>query len=71
MLFLIQSGESVLHYCTRSGNEDVLLTIVNKIGPGAVQIALNKQSKVYPQFFYDIIVEYTCYFIYRVVGHLY
>jgi hypothetical protein len=35
-----------MHVCARSGNEGVLLSIVNKIGPGSVQIVQNKQSKV-------------------------
>jgi len=41
-----QTGETVLHCASRAGNEEVLRTIVKKIGPGAMQIALNKQSKV-------------------------
>uniref|UniRef100_A0A915KCB5 Ion transport domain-containing protein n=1 Tax=Romanomermis culicivorax TaxID=13658 RepID=A0A915KCB5_ROMCU len=39
------TGETVLHYCARSGNEEVMKTIVRKIQPGAIQIALNRQSK--------------------------
>ncbi len=46
---VFQASETVLHYCARSGSEDVLRTIVGKIGPGAVQIALNKQDKVCPR----------------------
>lgn len=42
----LQTGETVLHYSARSGNEEVLAAIVKKIGPGAVQIALNRQDKV-------------------------
>jgi ankyrin repeat protein len=34
-----------MHYATRTGNEDVLAAIMQHIGPGAVQISLNKQSK--------------------------
>lgn len=35
-----------MHLCARSGNESVLLAMVNKIGPGAVQIVQNKKSNV-------------------------
>lgn len=35
-----------MHLCARSGNEAVLLEMVKKIGPGAVQIVQNRKSKV-------------------------
>lgn len=35
-----------MHMAARSGNQAVLLAIVNKIGAGTVQIVQNKQSKV-------------------------
>jgi ankyrin repeat protein len=35
-----------MHMCARSGNEGVLLAMVNKIGPGSVQIVQNKKSRV-------------------------
>nr|CAD2199644.1 unnamed protein product [Meloidogyne enterolobii] len=38
--------ETPMHMCARSGNEGVLLAMVNKIGPGSVQIVQNKKSKV-------------------------
>lgn len=37
--------ETVIHYCARSGNAAILKQIVETIGPGMVQIALNKPSK--------------------------
>lgn len=36
-----------MHLVARSGNESVLLSMVNKIGAGLVQIVQNKQSKVW------------------------
>lgn len=36
--------ETPMHMCARSGNEGVLLAMVNKIGPGSVQIVQNKKS---------------------------
>lgn len=35
-----------MHLCARSGNEAVLLAMVNKIGPGSVQIIQNRKSNV-------------------------
>ena len=40
-----------MHMAARSGNQAVLLAMVNKIGAGAVQIVQNKQSKVWLVFF--------------------
>ncbi|KAK3089890.1 hypothetical protein FSP39_007395 [Pinctada imbricata] len=37
--------ETALHYCGRSGNEDILLEIVKHTGSNDVQSAVNKQSK--------------------------
>ncbi|TKR72642.1 hypothetical protein L596_020059 [Steinernema carpocapsae] len=37
--------ETAMHLAARSGNEAVLLAMVNKIGAGTVQIVQNKQSK--------------------------
>ncbi|KAL3075605.1 hypothetical protein niasHT_034972 [Heterodera trifolii] len=37
--------ETAMHMCARTGNESILLAMVNKIGPGAVQIVQNKKSK--------------------------
>uniref|UniRef100_A0A914GWL2 Ion transport domain-containing protein n=1 Tax=Globodera rostochiensis TaxID=31243 RepID=A0A914GWL2_GLORO len=37
--------ETAMHMCARSGNESILSAMVNKIGPGAVQIVQNKKSK--------------------------
>lgn len=51
-----------MHYVTRGGNEAILQTIVDHIGPGAVQIALNKQSKVM------FVVRRKTVFLYRPVG---
>lgn len=36
-----------MHLAARSGNEAVLLAIVNKIGAGLVQIVQNKKSKAF------------------------
>lgn len=43
-----------MHLAARSGNEAVLLAVVEKIGAGAVQIVQNKQSKV------DFLLQCTC-----------
>ncbi|CAK5065941.1 unnamed protein product [Meloidogyne enterolobii] len=40
-----QTLNTPMHMCARSGNEGVLLAMVNKIGPGSVQIVQNKKSK--------------------------
>ncbi|CAJ0941647.1 unnamed protein product, partial [Mesorhabditis belari] len=37
--------ETAMHMAARSGNQAVLLAMVNKIGAGAVQIVQNKQNK--------------------------
>ncbi|KAI6212729.1 Ion-trans domain-containing protein [Aphelenchoides besseyi] len=39
-------NETAMHLAARTGNEAVLLAIVNKIGAGLVQIVQNKKSKV-------------------------
>ncbi|CAI5438376.1 unnamed protein product [Caenorhabditis angaria] len=41
----INANETAMHIAARSGNQGVLLAMVNKIGAGAVQIVQNKQSK--------------------------
>uniref|UniRef100_A0A158PNG3 ANK_REP_REGION domain-containing protein n=1 Tax=Anisakis simplex TaxID=6269 RepID=A0A158PNG3_ANISI len=41
----ISNLETAMHLAARSGNETVLLAMVAKLGPGAVQIVQNKQSK--------------------------
>ncbi|CAB3407274.1 unnamed protein product [Caenorhabditis bovis] len=41
----IGTNETAMHMAARSGNQAVLLAMVNKIGAGAVQIVQNKQSK--------------------------
>ncbi|XP_063777272.1 serine/threonine-protein phosphatase 6 regulatory ankyrin repeat subunit B-like isoform X2 [Pseudophryne corroboree] len=40
-----QAGETPLHYCARMGNEDVLLEMIEYIGPNQRQQILNKQAK--------------------------
>ncbi|KIH48371.1 ankyrin repeat protein [Ancylostoma duodenale] len=42
----LNSNETAMHMAARSGNQAVLLAMVNKIGAGTVQIVQNKQSKV-------------------------
>ena len=42
----LQTSETPLHYCARSGNADVLLEIVKYLGSNRVQTAVNKQAKV-------------------------
>ncbi len=42
----VQDNDTAMHLCARSGNETTLLAMVNKIGPGLVQIVQNKKSKV-------------------------
>ncbi|XP_013382005.1 serine/threonine-protein phosphatase 6 regulatory ankyrin repeat subunit A-like [Lingula anatina] len=37
--------ETPLHYCSRAGNEDILLEMVRHLGPNRVQLAVNKQAK--------------------------
>ncbi|CEF67649.1 No mechanoreceptor potential C [Strongyloides ratti] len=39
------TGETAMHLVARSGNESVILALVNTIGVGMVQIIQNKQSK--------------------------
>ncbi|XGW21641.1 hypothetical protein V3C99_004540 [Haemonchus contortus] len=41
----LSSNETAMHMAARSGNQAVLLAMVNKIGAGTVQIVQNKQSK--------------------------
>ncbi|EPB74712.1 ankyrin repeat protein [Ancylostoma ceylanicum] len=41
----LNSNETAMHMAARSGNQAVLLAMVNKIGAGTVQIVQNKQSK--------------------------
>ncbi|PAV85627.1 hypothetical protein WR25_08242 isoform C [Diploscapter pachys] len=41
----LNTNETAMHMAARSGNQAVLLAMVNKIGAGAVQIVQNKQSK--------------------------
>ncbi|KAK5981003.1 putative Ion channel nompc, partial [Trichostrongylus colubriformis] len=41
----MSSSETAMHMAARSGNQAVLLAMVNKIGAGTVQIVQNKQSK--------------------------
>ncbi|PIC53240.1 hypothetical protein B9Z55_003026 [Caenorhabditis nigoni] len=41
----LNANETAMHMAARSGNQAVLLAMVNKIGAGAVQIVQNKQSK--------------------------
>uniref|UniRef100_A0A8R1HXB3 ANK_REP_REGION domain-containing protein n=1 Tax=Caenorhabditis japonica TaxID=281687 RepID=A0A8R1HXB3_CAEJA len=41
----VNANETAMHMAARSGNQAVLLAMVNKIGAGAVQIVQNKQSK--------------------------
>lgn len=41
----VNMNETAMHMAARSGNQAVLLAMVNKIGAGAVQIVQNKQSK--------------------------
>lgn len=49
-----------MHLCARSGNEAVLLAMVNKIGPGAVQIVQNKKSKVFLiKYFYKRMKDFN------------
>ncbi|KAI1722541.1 ankyrin repeats (3 copies) domain-containing protein [Ditylenchus destructor] len=39
------NNETAMHMCANSGNEAVLLAMVNKIGPGLTTIVQNKKSK--------------------------
>ncbi|CAJ0580832.1 unnamed protein product, partial [Mesorhabditis spiculigera] len=41
----LNTQETAMHMAARSGNQAVLLAMVNKIGAGAVQIVQNKQNK--------------------------
>uniref|UniRef100_A0A7E4VBG3 Ion_trans domain-containing protein n=1 Tax=Panagrellus redivivus TaxID=6233 RepID=A0A7E4VBG3_PANRE len=41
----LTANETAMHLVARSGNEVVLLALVNRIGAGMVQIVQNKQSK--------------------------
>ncbi|KJH52965.1 ankyrin repeat protein [Dictyocaulus viviparus] len=41
----LNTNETAMHMAARSGNQAVLLAMVNKIGAGTVQIVQNKQSK--------------------------
>ncbi|VDK65292.1 unnamed protein product [Cylicostephanus goldi] len=42
----ISTDETAMHMAARSGNQAVLLAMVNKIGAGTVQIVQNRQNKV-------------------------
>ena len=42
----LQTQETPLHYAARSGNADVMLEIVEFLGPEKVPSAVNKQAKV-------------------------
>ncbi|XP_071508793.1 uncharacterized protein [Diadema antillarum] len=37
--------ETPLHYCARAGNSDILMKMVQHLGPNMTQLAVNKQSK--------------------------
>ncbi|XP_022089542.1 serine/threonine-protein phosphatase 6 regulatory ankyrin repeat subunit B-like isoform X2 [Acanthaster planci] len=37
--------ESSLHYCARAGNNNIMLKMVNHLGPNRTQLAVNRQSK--------------------------
>ncbi|KHJ99071.1 ankyrin repeat protein [Oesophagostomum dentatum] len=41
----LSSNETAMHMAARSGNQAVLLAMVNKVGVGTVQIVQNRQSK--------------------------
>ncbi|XP_071807493.1 uncharacterized protein [Asterias amurensis] len=37
--------ESSLHYCARAGNIDIMIKMINHLGPNRTQLAVNRQSK--------------------------
>ena len=42
----VQTQETPLHYCARSGNADIMMEIVKHIGPSKTQYTVNRQDKV-------------------------